>query len=116
MSDSYNSVPPPPGLSSGGQDSSGKNQDASFLDAIAKARAIAAKVKEQHGDIQPNSLYPEEQSRKRNLSEDRDSAPYQSSEYRDHERESKRPYSGQECKCFSFLLIKKIVYNRYCVL
>lgn len=87
MSGSYNSVPPPANLASTGADSS-KGQDASFLDAIAKARAIAAKVKEQHA----NKVDSEDSTnRKRALSEEDDSATVH-----DSERDPKRLLVGQD--------------------
>ncbi|KAI9297488.1 hypothetical protein K502DRAFT_340192 [Neoconidiobolus thromboides FSU 785] len=89
MSEGYHAVPPPDSLSKG----ESKNTDASFLDAIAKARAIAAKAKEAHG--MPNE---DVDSRKRTLSNDEGKKAEGSSRNYDYgyERDSKRQYSNNE--------------------
>ncbi|KAI0236413.1 hypothetical protein L0F63_003352 [Massospora cicadina] len=81
MSGNYNSVPPPPNLKPSGSESTGGGQD-SFADAIAKARAIAAKMQEQHG---AGSKQEDSHPRKRGFQDD-PMLP----------REHMRSYYGQE--------------------
>lgn len=96
MSGNYNKVPPPPNLSSKGGESGGEVQD-SFADAIAKARAIAAKMQQQHG---VPSKQDDPTPRKRGF-QDEPSVPNPgygstSSSYSAYERDPKRSYYGQE--------------------
>lgn len=94
MSGGYNSVPPPASLKPSNSEGSAGGQD-SFADAIAKARAIAAKIQEQHGSKPAEESYP----RKRGFEDEPSSAQMYSagpSGYNGYERDSKRSYYGQE--------------------
>ncbi|KAJ9065425.1 hypothetical protein DSO57_1019753 [Entomophthora muscae] len=98
MSGSYNSVPPPSSLRPNGSEAAAGGQD-SFADAIAKARAIAAKIQEQHGSGQKPPAQDDSYSRKRgfedepNQSQAMYGAPQGGYGY---ERDIKRAYYGQE--------------------